>query len=62
LIGARAVQGVGAAILAPSTLALLSTTFAEGPQRSRALGWYGAVGGITASVGLVVGGIAADQV
>jgi len=62
LIGARAVQGVGAAILAPSTLALLSTTFAEGPQRSRALGWYGAVGGITASVGLVVGGIAADLV
>jgi EmrB/QacA subfamily drug resistance transporter len=62
LIGARAVQGAGAAILAPSTLALLSTTFEEGPARSRALGWYGAVGGITASVGLVVGGIAADLV
>jgi EmrB/QacA subfamily drug resistance transporter len=62
LIGARAVQGIGAAILAPSTLALLSTSFAEGPERNRVLGWYGAVGGITASVGLVVGGIVADLV
>ena len=62
LVGARAVQGVGAAILAPSTLALLSTNFAEGPERNRVLGWYGAVGGITASVGLVVGGIVADLV
>ena len=62
LVGARAVQGVGAAILAPSTLALLSISFAEGPQRCRALGWYGAVGGITASVGRVVGGIVADLV
>ncbi|CAJ0715131.1 putative MFS-type transporter EfpA [Ralstonia edaphis] len=62
LVGARAVQGVGAAILAPSTLALLSTSFAEGPERNRVLGWYGAVGGITASLGLVVGGIVADLV
>lgn len=62
LIGARAVQGIGAAILAPSTLALLSTNFAEGPERNRVLGWYGAVGGITASVGLVIGGIVADLV
>lgn len=62
LVGARAVQGVGAAILAPSTLALLSTGFAEGQERSRALGWYGAVGGITASLGLVAGGIVADMV
>lgn len=62
LVWSRAVQGIGAAILAPSTLALLSATFAEGPQRSRALGWYGAVGGITASVGLVIGGIVADLV
>ncbi|SDZ70775.1 MFS transporter, DHA2 family, multidrug resistance protein [Variovorax sp. YR266] len=62
LIGARAVQGVGAAILAPSTLALLSTSFSEGPERNRVLGWYGAVGGITASVGLVVGGVVADLI
>ena len=62
LIGARAVQGVGAAILAPSTLALLSTNFAEGPERTRALGWYGATAGIGASIGLVLGGVLADLV
>lgn len=62
LVGARAVQGIGAAILAPATLALLSTSFAEGPERNRVLGWYGAVGGITASIGLVAGGIVADLV
>jgi EmrB/QacA subfamily drug resistance transporter len=60
LIAARALQGVGAAILAPSTLALLSTNFAEGPERTRAVGYYGAVAGIGASIGLVLGGILAD--
>jgi EmrB/QacA subfamily drug resistance transporter len=62
LITARAVQGVGAAILAPSTLALLSTHFPEGPERTRALGWYGATAGIGASIGLVLGGVLADLV
>ena len=62
LIAARAVQGVGAAILAPSTLALLSTQFAEGPERTRAIGLYGATAGIGASVGLVLGGVLADLV
>ena len=62
LIAARAVQGVGAAILAPSTLALLSTHFPEGPERTRALGWYGATAGIGASIGLVLGGVLADLV
>ncbi|WP_431281737.1 MFS transporter [Humitalea sp. 24SJ18S-53] len=60
MIAARAVQGVGAAILAPSTLALLATTFAEGPERTRAIGLYGAVAGIGASLGLVLGGVLAD--
>lgn len=60
LIAARAVQGVGAAILAPSTLALLSSSFPEGPARQRATGWYGAMAGIGASLGLVLGGILAD--
>jgi MFS family permease len=60
LIGARAFQGVGAAVLAPSTLALLSTNFPEGPQRTRAVAYYGAVAGIGASTGLVLGGILAD--
>lgn len=62
LVASRAIQGVGAAILAPATLALLSTGFAEGPERNRVLGWYGAVGGITASLGLVVGGVVADLI
>ncbi|RKQ92998.1 EmrB/QacA subfamily drug resistance transporter [Solirubrobacter pauli] len=57
LIAARAAQGVGAAILAPSTLALLQTSFAEGPERTRAVSLYAAVAGVGATVGLVVGGI-----
>ncbi|BDO43629.1 MFS transporter [Cellulomonas sp. NTE-D12] len=60
LITARAVQGVGSAILAPSTLALLTASFPEGPQRTRATSAYGAVAGIGASVGLVLGGLLAD--
>jgi MFS family permease len=57
MIAARAVQGVGAAILAPSTLALLSTSFPEGPQRSRAMAAYGALAGIGTAFGLIVGGV-----
>jgi EmrB/QacA subfamily drug resistance transporter len=60
LLGARAMQGVGAAILAPSSLALLTTTFPAGPERTRAIGYYGAVAGVGASLGLVVGGILTD--
>ncbi len=60
MIGARAVQGLGGAILAPSTLALLQTTFPEGSERTRAVSYYSAVAGIAASVGLVLGGILAD--
>lgn len=60
MIAARAIQGVGAAILAPSTLALLQTTFAEGRERTRAIALYSAVAGIAASVGLVLGGVLAE--
>lgn len=59
LVG-RAVQGIGAAILAPSTLALLQSNFEEGPERTKAVAYYGAVAGIGASVGLVLGGVLAD--
>jgi EmrB/QacA subfamily drug resistance transporter len=62
LIAARAFQGIGAAILAPSSLALLTASFAEGRQRARAIAAYSAVAGIGASVGLVVGGVLADLV
>jgi predicted MFS family arabinose efflux permease len=62
LITARAVQGVGAAILAPSTLALLTVSFPEGRERTRAVAYYGAVAGIGASVGLLLGGILTDLI
>jgi EmrB/QacA subfamily drug resistance transporter len=51
LVAARAVQGAGAALVAPAALSLITTGFPEGPQRTRALGLYGA----TASVGFVAG-------
>src|SRR3954447_4011939 len=57
MIAARAVQGLGAAILAPSTLALLATSFLEGPQRTRAMAAYGALAGIGTAFGLIVGGV-----
>lgn len=55
MIGARAVQGVGAAIVAPTSLALITAYF-EGQARSRAVAWYGATAGIGASLGLLAGG------
>ena len=55
LIGARGLQGVGAAILAPSSLALLLVNF-EGQQRTRAIAWYGATAGVGSSIGLLIGG------
>lgn len=56
LLGARALQGVGAAIAAPSTLALLTVSFPEGTERTRAVAWYSAVAGAGGSVGLLLGG------
>jgi EmrB/QacA subfamily drug resistance transporter len=57
LLSARAVQGIGAAIAAPSTLALLQVSFREGPERARAVGAYSAVAGGGGSIGLVLGGM-----
>lgn len=57
MLASRALQGIGAAILAPSTLALLTTNFAEGPERNNAVSYYGATAGFAASLGLVAGGI-----
>jgi EmrB/QacA subfamily drug resistance transporter len=62
LIATRVVQGVGAAVLAPSTLALLQTNFPEGPKRTRAVAYYAAAAGVGASLGLVMGGILADTI
>ena len=60
LLLGRAVQGVGAAILAPSTLALLSIHFTEGHERTRAMALYAAAAGVGASLGLVLGGLVAQ--
>ncbi|MBO2448746.1 MFS transporter [Actinomadura barringtoniae] len=57
LIATRAVQGAGAAMIAPTALALISTTFAPGPQLNRAMGVYAAASGSGAAVGVLVGGL-----
>src|SRR5690348_14454774 len=57
LIGARALQGFGAALVAPAALSILAVTFAEGAERNRALGASGAVTGISASVGVIASGL-----
>jgi EmrB/QacA subfamily drug resistance transporter len=57
LLAARAVQGVGAAIVAPAALALIATTFPEGPPRNRAMGVYSAMSGAGTAVGLLAGGL-----
>ncbi len=56
LIGFRALQGLGGALLAPATLSILMTTFAEGAERNRALGIWGAASGSGAAVGVLLGG------
>src|SRR5262249_10022575 len=57
LIGFRALQGLGGALLAPAALSLLMTTFAEGRDRNTALGIYGAASGSGAAVGVLLGGL-----
>ena len=59
IIAARAFQGIGSAILAPTTLAILMDTY-TGEKRVRAIGYYGAMAGIGASVSLVIGGVFAS--
>jgi EmrB/QacA subfamily drug resistance transporter len=57
LVAARAVQGLGAAIVSPSTLSIITTTFEEGAERNKALGIWGAMGGSGAAAGVLFGGI-----
>src|SRR3954453_6232957 len=57
LIAARAVQGRGGAIISPATLSIITTTFEEGPERNKALGIWGAMGGSGAAAGVLFGGI-----
>jgi EmrB/QacA subfamily drug resistance transporter len=57
LIASRAVQGLGAAIITPAALSIIMTTFEEGPERNKALGIWGAIGGSGAAVGVLAGGV-----
>ena len=57
LIAARAVQGVGAALLAPAALSIVTTLFAEGAERNKALGIWGAVAGSGGVAGVLLGGV-----
>jgi EmrB/QacA subfamily drug resistance transporter len=57
LIVARAVQGTGAAIVSPAALSIITTTFAEGAERNRALGVWGAVAGAGGAAGVLLGGV-----
>jgi MFS family permease len=57
LLTARAVQGVGGAVIAPTALALITTNFPEGGERNRAFGVYAAMAGAGSAVGLLLGGV-----
>jgi EmrB/QacA subfamily drug resistance transporter len=60
LIAARAAQGLGAAIISPSALSIITTTFSDGAERNRALGAWGAVAGLGGAAGVLFGGILTD--
>jgi EmrB/QacA subfamily drug resistance transporter len=60
LIAARAVQGLGAALLSPAALSIVTTTFAEGAERNKALGVWGAVAGSGGAAGVLLGGVLTD--
>jgi EmrB/QacA subfamily drug resistance transporter len=60
LIAARAIQGLGAAVMTPTALSILMTTFPDGPERNKALGIWGALGGIGGTAGWLIGGPLVD--
>jgi EmrB/QacA subfamily drug resistance transporter len=57
LIAARLAQGIGAAMMLPAALSILTTTFVEGPDRHKALGVWGGVGGLASAAGVLLGGL-----
>ncbi|MBV9747526.1 MAG: MFS transporter [Acetobacteraceae bacterium] len=57
LIGARLVQGIGAAMMMPAALSILTTSFTEGKDRAAALGAWGATGGLASALGVFLGGV-----
>jgi EmrB/QacA subfamily drug resistance transporter len=61
LVAARALQGLGAALVSPAALSIITTTFADGPERTKALGVWGAIAAGGGAFGLLLGGILTDQ-
>src|SRR6478752_9397273 len=62
LIAARAVQGLGAAILSPAALSIVATTFRDGAERNKALGVWGAVAGSGGAAGVLLGGVLTEYI
>jgi EmrB/QacA subfamily drug resistance transporter len=60
LVGARLIQGMGAAMMLPAALSILTTTFTEGSDRHKALGAWGAMAGLASAVGVFLGGVLSD--
>ncbi|HEV7462220.1 MAG TPA: MFS transporter [Solirubrobacteraceae bacterium] len=60
LVGARLAQGIGAAMMLPAALSILTTTFREGSDRNTALGIWGAVAGLASAAGVLLGGLLTD--
>ncbi len=60
LIAARLLQGIGAALMAPAALSILTTTFREGSDRNTALGAWGAISGLAAAAGVFLGGVLSE--
>jgi EmrB/QacA subfamily drug resistance transporter len=57
LVGARALQGIGGAVISPASLAIITTSFQEKRERNRALGVWGAMGGVGGALGALLGGV-----
>ena len=57
LVGARFAQGIGAAMMLPAALSILTTAFKEGRERNTALGVWGAMGGLASAAGVLLGGL-----
>jgi EmrB/QacA subfamily drug resistance transporter len=60
LLGARALQGIGAAVISPASLAILASSYAEGRERNRALGAWSAMAGLGGTSGVLFGGLLTD--
>ena len=61
LVGARALQGLGGAIMAAASLAVITSSFAPGPERHRAIGLWGAMNGAGGATGTLLGGIITEE-